>query len=98
MVLILKCGFGSIVFQSKNLSRVWTGGIVFPFGVWSLWLWRNKVVFRDTSAQRPLKSDTIAKATEFALFGVNGKVKRLVRFGGTLLRWIGTSWIQMALH
>ena len=36
------------------------------------------MVFRDTSAQRPLKSDTIAKATEFAFFGVNGKVKRLV--------------------
>ena len=53
-------------------------GIVFPFGVWSLWLWRNKVVFRDTSAQGPLKSDTIARATEFAFLGVNGKVKRPV--------------------
>ena len=78
MVLILKCGFGSTVLYSRNLSQVWTGGIVFRFEVWSLWLWRNKVVFRDTSAQRPLKLDTIAKATEFAFFGVNGKVKRLV--------------------
>nr|POE80558.1 putative ribonuclease h protein [Quercus suber] len=39
-----------------------------------------EVVFRDTAAQRPLKSDTIARATEFAFLGVNGKVKRSVVF------------------
>ena len=51
-------------------------GTIFPFGVWSLWLWRNKVVFKDTSSQRPFKSKTIARASEFAFLGVNGKVRR----------------------
>ncbi|KAK7855050.1 hypothetical protein CFP56_029838 [Quercus suber] len=61
-------------------------GVVFPFGVWSLWLWRNKVVFRDTSSQRSLKSETIARATEFAFLGVNGKVRRPVV--SVQVRWL----------
>ena len=33
------------------------------------------MVFRDTSSQRSLKSKTIARASEFAFLGVNGKVR-----------------------
>ena len=75
MVQILKIGSGSTVLHGSNPSQVWTGVLSFSFGVWSLWLWRNKMVFRDTSSQRSLKSKTIARASEFAFLGVNGKVR-----------------------
>lgn len=57
--------------QQKSFSGI-NGGIVLPFGIWSLWLWRNKVVFRDTSSRRPLKAETLVRVAEFAFLGVNG--------------------------
>ena len=51
-------------------------GITFPFGVWSLWLQCNKVVFRDNSIQKPLMTETLARASEFAFLGAHTKVRR----------------------
>ncbi|KAK7823309.1 putative ribonuclease h protein [Quercus suber] len=44
-------------------------GIIFSFGIWTLWLNRNGVVLRHENGQRNLKSDVLAKAMEFAYIG-----------------------------
>ena len=59
---------------SQQASICW--GIIFPFGVWSLWLRLNKVVFKDNSIQKPLITETLAKASEFAFLGAHTKVRR----------------------
>ena len=45
--------------------------ILFPFGVWCLWLRRNIVIFRNAKVQKSLKEETLAKASEFAFLGLN---------------------------
>ena len=50
-------------------------GIIFLFGVWSLWLRRNKVVFGNNPSHKPLMTETIAKAAEFAFLGAHTKVR-----------------------
>ncbi|XP_075669726.1 uncharacterized protein LOC142639425 [Castanea sativa] len=74
--------------QQKSFSGI-NWGIVFPFGIWSLWLWRNKVVFRDTSSRRPLKAETLARAVAFAFLGVNGRAG-----GGGLIRDSNGTWVS----
>ena len=51
-------------------------GIIFPFGVWSLWLRLNKVVFGNNPSHKPLMTETIAKAAEFAFLGAHTKARR----------------------
>ena len=50
-------------------------GVIFPFGVWSLWLWQNKVIFRDHTTLKPVMAETLAKVLEFAYFGLNERLK-----------------------
>ena len=50
-------------------------GIIFPFGVWSLWLQRNKVVFGNNPSHKPLMTETIAKVAEFAFLGAHTKAR-----------------------
>ena len=40
-------------------------GIVFSFGIWSLWLRRNGVLFRGKSPNWNVREEVIAKAMEF---------------------------------
>ena len=49
--------------------------ILFPFGVWCLWLRRNGVIFREAAFQKSLKEETLAKAFEFAFLGLNEKLQ-----------------------
>ena len=49
-------------------------GVVFSFGVWSPWLRRNGIMFRDERPNLNVRMETISKATEFAYVGVNGKM------------------------
>ena len=48
-------------------------GIVFSFGIWTLWLRQNGVVFRGVRPNRNVREEVISKATEFAYVGINGK-------------------------
>ena len=50
-------------------------GIIIPFGVWSLWLRHNKVVFGNNPSHKPLMTETIAKAAEFAFLGAHTKAR-----------------------
>ena len=54
---------------SPNSDIRW--GIIFSFGIWTLWLNRNGVVFQHECGQRNLKSNVLAKAMEFAYIGIN---------------------------
>ena len=47
--------------------------IIFSFGVRTLWLHRNRVLFRNERAQDILKPDVLSKAVEFAYVGINEK-------------------------
>nr|POE70734.1 putative ribonuclease h protein [Quercus suber] len=51
-------------------------GIIFSFVLWSIWLHRNKIIFRIERAHKDLKEESMAKAFEFAFVGVNGKRTR----------------------
>ena len=59
---------------ASTLGISW--GIIFPFGVWILWLWHNKVMFRNNPNHKPLMTETIAKASEFAFLVAHMKVRR----------------------
>ena len=50
-----------------------TWNIIFPFGTWSIWLHKNKVLFKDNNPPKLNEAKVLAKATEFAFLGVNGK-------------------------
>ena len=58
---------------ASTLGISW--GIIFPFGVWILWLRHNKVMFGNNPSHKPLTTETIAKATEFAFLGAHTKVR-----------------------
>ncbi|KAF3953637.1 hypothetical protein CMV_020937 [Castanea mollissima] len=69
----LKTGSELIVPHTRRLflfSDI-SWGIIFPFGAWSLWLQRNRVIFRDHTTHRPLMAEILAKASEFAYLGLN---------------------------
>ena len=48
-------------------------GVVFPFGIWSLWLHRNSVVFSKERTWVDLKKEVMAKAIEYAYLETNGR-------------------------
>ena len=48
-------------------------GIIFSFGVWSLWLHRNKVVFEGENHQQNLTSETYAHAADYIFIGSDCK-------------------------
>ena len=58
----------------SSLSFSW--GIIFPFGIWTLWLRRNNSLFRNTSQLRNLRDEVLSRATKFAHLGINGKQAR----------------------
>lgn len=58
----------------SHLGIPWN--IIFTFGAWSIWLHRNKAVFRDNPPKLN-RDEVIAKAAEFAFLGVNGKHARM---------------------
>ena len=55
-------------------------GIIFPFGVWSLWLRWNMVIFRNHTTFKPIIAETLAKVSEFAYLGLNERHKRTTCF------------------
>jgi len=89
---------------ASNLS--FTSGIswgtLFPFGVWSLWLRQNKVVFGNNPNHKSLMTETLAKAAEFAFLGAHTKARRIttsiqVRWNAPPDRWFklnsdGSPW------
>ena len=60
-------------------------GILFPIGVWNLWLHRNRVVFKNEAPNKIYKSNIIAKAVEYAFLGVNETKKRIL--GTIFVKW-----------
>ena len=75
--------------------------VIFPFGVWSIWLHRNKVVFRGNDPPKLNSYEVITKAAEFAFLGVNGKnvrVKTTVQVRWTSPRCSGLNSIRMDLQ
>ena len=69
-------------------------GILFPIGVWNLWLHRNRVVFQNEAPNKISKSDIIAKATKYAFFVINESKETIL--GTIFVKWepphkIGTS-------
>lgn len=73
-------------------------GIIFSFGVWTLWLHRNRVLFRNERAHDNLKPAVLSKSVEFAYVGINEKQTTTtwsiqVRWSGANLHWVGISSI-----
>ena len=66
-----------IRYNCRNTSPSSTLGInwntLFSFGIWTLWLHRNNVIFRGKPLQNNLKAETISKAVEFAFLGLEDK-------------------------
>ena len=56
----------------SSLSNI-SWGTIFSFGIWSLWIRCNSVIFRNERQPCNLITDVIAKATKFAFIGSNGK-------------------------
>ncbi|KAF3952302.1 hypothetical protein CMV_022124 [Castanea mollissima] len=66
-------------------------GTVFSFGIWSLWLRRNGVLFRGESPSCNLRKEVTSKATEFTYVGVNGKRTQT-------RQQISVRWCSLPLH
>ncbi|KAF3973103.1 hypothetical protein CMV_003444 [Castanea mollissima] len=47
--------------------------IMFPFALWSLWLHRNNMAFDRAHNPQNLKTEALARASEFFYLGINGK-------------------------
>ena len=47
--------------------------ILSPFGLWALWLRRNKFLFRNAGLPRNLRDAVISRAFEFAHLGISAK-------------------------
>ena len=58
--------------QASSFSKI-NWGIIFSFGVWFIWTWRNHFIIRNERHPRNLRTEAISKATEFAFIGPNGK-------------------------
>lgn len=54
-------------------------GILFPIGVWNLWLHQNRVIFKNEAPNKTLKSDILFKAAENAFRDFNKNKKRSLR-------------------
>ena len=83
----------------SHLGIFWD--VMFPFGVWSIWLHRNKVVFGGNNPPKLNSYEVITKAAEFAFLGVNGKnvrVKTTVQVRWTSPRCSGLNSIRMDLQ
>ncbi|KAL4627044.1 hypothetical protein ACB092_05G139400 [Castanea dentata] len=59
--------------------------IVFPLGVWNLWLHWNAVVFNNRRTRGTVRTNTISQAMEFAFLGLN--VKHQASRHITLVKW-----------
>ena len=72
-------------------------GILFSFGVWILWLHRNRVLFRNERVQDNLKPSVLAKVVEFAYIGINEKLNTTHR--SIQVRWTKPplSWHKLNL-
>ncbi|KAF3947173.1 hypothetical protein CMV_026659 [Castanea mollissima] len=57
-------------------SPSFSWGIIFPFGIWTLWLRRNNFLFRNAGLPWNLKAEVISKASEFTYLGTNMKFAR----------------------
>nr|POE88504.1 putative ribonuclease h protein [Quercus suber] len=72
-------------------------GILFPVGVWNLWLRQNRVVFKNEAPNKISKSDIIAKAAEYAFLGVNENGSSLGNLGrvggGGIIRNANGEWV-----
>ncbi|KAK7814391.1 hypothetical protein CFP56_003205, partial [Quercus suber] len=58
----------------SSLSFNW--GIIFPFGLWTLWLRRNNFIFQNSGLPRNLRDKVISRATEFAHLSISAKFVR----------------------
>ena len=59
-----------------------TWGIIFAFGIWTLWTHRNGILFWNDRIQQNLKHEISTKANEFSYFRINGKLiatRRIIR-------------------
>lgn len=66
-------------------------GIIFAFGIWTLWIYRNDVVFRNERSRCSLKQEVLVKATKFAYIVINGK--QTINH-----QRIRVSWLKPPLH
>ena len=58
--------------KKSPCSRI-NWGVVFSFGIWSLWLHRNSVVFGKKRTRTNLKKEVMTKAIEYAYLETNGR-------------------------
>ena len=47
--------------------------VVFPFGIWNIWLHRNAMVFNDGRTRGSVRANTISQVMEFAFLSSNEK-------------------------
>ena len=60
--------------SSSFMSIPWK--ILFPMGVWQLWLHRNNYVFKSGKVERSWFQKCIRESAEFYAIGFNAKAKR----------------------
>ena len=60
--------------SSSSSGMEW--GILFPFALWTIWLYRNNTAFGRPHLQKDSKTEAVAKATKFLHLGINGKLIR----------------------
>lgn len=79
-----------------DLSMPWN--MYFSFAIWSLWLHRNKVVFRNSPLNRELNRELWAVASEFMYWAsptrlVKRKQVIKVRWNKPKLVWLSWIWL-----
>ena len=47
--------------------------VVFPLGIWNIWLHRNAVMFNDGRTRGSVRENTILQVMEFVFLGINEK-------------------------
>nr|POE77134.1 putative ribonuclease h protein [Quercus suber] len=56
------------------------------FGIWSIWLHWNNVIFINDPPHKPLLAGTLATATEYVVLGINGRLRR--SFSSIQVKWL----------
>ena len=80
--------------HSSNIS--WN--LIFPFAIWTLWLYWNCITFDNPTHHKDLKLETMARALEFLYLGRNGRQNRVkVKIQ---VQWLPppSNWVKLNLN
>ena len=70
-------------------------GIIFSVRIWTLWLHRKNVVFRDKNPRQNLRAETLAMASEIAYLGLNEKKETTRQTIQVKWLWPPINWFKV---